>query len=98
MPTVDFGHLNCLAQGQLDIVHVFDRLAPFKHAHYHISFIEYGPKGEIRHLTLADEQYGFDLRQIMQLIKQRASDDTVICESAEIMAQDSRRLLDFYLL
>lgn len=98
MPTVDFGHLNCLAQGQLDIPYIFTKLQPFAHAHYHISFIEYGPKGEIRHLTLADQQYGFDLRQIMQLIKQRSGDDTVICESAQIMAQDSRRLADFYLL
>ncbi len=98
MPTVDFGHLNCLAQGKLDIPYIFSRLQVFKQVHYHISFIEYGPKGEIRHLTLADKQYSFDLRQIMQLLKQRAGDDTVICESAEIMAQDSQRLLDFYLL
>lgn len=98
MPTVDFGHLNCLAQGQLDIPYVFKQLQPFAHVHYHISFIKYGPKGEICHLTLADQQYGFDLRQIMQAIRRRNADDTVICESAEIMAQDSRRLFDFYLL
>ena len=26
--------------------------------HSHFSHIEYGPKGEVRHLTFADEQYG----------------------------------------
>lgn len=97
IPTVDLGHLNCLAQGQLDIDAIFGKLANFKSVHFHISFIEFGAKGEIRHLTFADTQYGFDLRHVMQLLKQRDGDDTVICECAEIMAQDAVKLLDFYL-
>lgn len=97
IPTVDLGHLNCLAQGKLDLDQVFAKIASFDQVHFHISFIEYGPKGEIRHVTFADQQFGFDLHKVMQQIKQRAKQDTVICECAEIMAQDSVKLLDFYL-
>ena len=97
VPTIDLGHLNCLAQGQLPIDEIFDRLQDFPVAHFHISFIEYGPKGELRHVTLADTQYGFDLQHVMRRLHERPGNDTVICESDAIMAQDSQKLRDFYL-
>ena len=97
MPTVDLGHMNCLAQGNMNLEHVFKHLEKFPQVHFHISFIEYGIKGEIRHLTLADKQYGFDLEVVMQLLHKRPSDDVVISESDSIMAQDSVKLRDFYL-
>ncbi len=97
MPTVDLGHMNCTAQGQLDLERVFQQLAIFPQVHFHISFIEFNLKGEIRHLTLADKQFGFDLNLVMKLMRQRPGDDVVICESDSIMAQDSLKLRDFYL-
>ncbi|MCM1404351.1 MAG: TIM barrel protein [Prevotella sp.] len=97
MPTVDLGHMNCLAQGQLDLERVFRQLQIFPQAHFHISFIEYGLKGEIRHLTLADKQFGFDLTVVMRHLRARPGNDVVICESDSIMAQDSLQLRDFYL-
>ena len=97
MPTVDLGHMNCLAQGQMDLARVFTQLQKFSQVHFHISFIEYGPKGEIRHLTLADKQFGFDLALVMQLLRKRPGNDVVISESDSIMAQDSLKLRDFYL-
>lgn len=97
MPTVDLGHMNCLAQGQMDLQHVFTQLQNFPQVHFHISFIEYGLKGEIRHLTLSDQQFGFDLAVVMRLLRMRPGNDVVICESNQIMAQDSLKLLDFYL-
>ena len=97
MPTVDLGHMNCLAQGQMDLEHVFQQLQIFPQVHFHISFIEYNAKGEIRHLTLADQQYGFDLSLVMRLLHQRPGNDVVISESDSIMAQDSLKLRDFYL-
>ena len=97
IPTVDLGHMNCLAQGQLDLDHVFKQLQIFPQVHFHISFIEYGSKGEIRHLTLADKQFGFDLEVVMRLLRARPGNDVVICESDSIMAQDSLQLRDFYL-
>jgi len=97
MPTVDLGHMNCLAQGQMDLERVFTQLQKFPQVHFHISFIEYGPKGEIRHLTLADEQFGFDLALVMKLLRERPGNDVVISESDSIMAQDSLKLRDFYL-
>ena len=97
MPTVDLGHMNCLAQGQLDLEHVFAQIQVFPAVHFHISFIEYNAKGEIRHLTLSDQQFGFDLTSVMKLLKKRPGNDVVISESDRIMAQDSLRLRDFYL-
>ena len=97
MPTVDLGHMNCLAQGQLDLPRVFEQIKVFPQVHFHISFIEYNLKGEIRHVTLANEKYGFDLQLVMQLLRARPGHDVVISESDRIMAQDSLRLRDFYL-
>ena len=97
MPTVDLGHMNCLAQGQLDLEQVFAQIKIFPEVHFHISFIEYNVKGEIRHLTLAAQQFGFDLSHVMTLLKTRPGNDVVISESDSIMAQDSLRLRDFYL-
>ena len=97
VPTVDLGHMNCLAQGKLDLAQVFKQIQSFPQVHFHISFIEFGAKGEIRHLTLAEQQFGFDLGTVMQYISQRPGDDVVICESDSIMAQDSLQLRDFYL-
>lgn len=97
MPTVDLGHMNCLAQGQLDLERVFMQIRPFPQVHFHISFVEYNVKGEVRHVTLADQQYGFDLPRVMALLHTRPGNDVVISESDRIMAQDSLRLRDFYL-
>lgn len=97
MPTVDLGHMNCLAQGKMDLQSVFKKLEAFPQVHFHISFIEYGAKGEIRHLTLSDNEFGFNLDTVMHLISLRPGNDVVICESDSIMAQDSLRLSDFYL-
>ena len=97
MPTVDLGHMNCLAQGKMDLEKVFQQLKIFPQVHFHISFIEYNTKGEVRHVTLADKQFGFDLSVVMKLLRQRPGDDVVISESDQIMAQDSLKLRDFYL-
>lgn len=68
VPCVDFGHLNAREQGSLKTVDDyksrleymiselgFDRVKNF---HVHFSKIMYGGKGEIKHLTFADEVYG----------------------------------------
>ena len=97
IPTVDLGHMNCLAQGKMDLQRVFEQLKPFSQVHFHISFIEFGVKGEIRHLTLSDGKYAFDLANVMHYLSLRPGKDVVICESDSIMAQDSLKLSDFYL-
>lgn len=97
MPTVDLGHMNCLMQGQLDLEKIFLQLQIFPQVHFHISFIEYGLKGEIKHVTLAEKQFGFDLNLVMKLMRLRPGNDVVISESDNIMAQDSLKLQSFYL-
>ncbi len=97
IPTVDLGHMNCLMQGNMDLQSVFKKLQDFPQVHFHISFIEYGAKGEIRHLTLSDETYAFDIAAVMHYLRLRPGNDVVVCESDSIMAQDSLKLSDFYL-
>ena len=97
MPTVDLGHMNCLAQGQLNLDEVFQKIKAFPQVHFHISFIEYGDKGEIRHVTLDDQKFGFNLDTVMEHLQARPGHDVVISESDQIMAQDSLKLQEIYL-
>jgi deoxyribonuclease-4 len=103
VPTLDFGHINCLMQGQMDILKVFETVEKkigtekLNKVHIHLSFIEFGPGGEIRHMTLADRKWGFDINQIAGEIKRRQIAPTVICESAGVMARDAveiKKMLD----
>lgn len=68
LPCIDFGHLNAREQGSLKTVSDYkDRLEYMiaelgydrvKHFHVHFSKIQYSAKGEVRHLTFEDTQYG----------------------------------------
>ncbi|MBO7368811.1 MAG: TIM barrel protein, partial [Clostridia bacterium] len=67
-PTVDFGHVNAREQGSLKTEKDYlDRLEymiselgyeKMKDFHVHFSKIMYSAKGEIKHLTFADTEYG----------------------------------------
>lgn len=102
LPTFDFGHMNCLMQGKMDIAKIFDTAeAALGHEklsklHIHISFIRFGEKGEIEHTTLADGRWGFDIGKILAQIVRRGMTPTIICESAGIMAQDSVEIMRKY--
>lgn len=106
IPTFDFGHINALTQGTLktkeDYKKILDRsievigLERTKMAHIHFSKIEYGAKGEIKHLTLDDEIYGPEFEPLAELLKEYQLQCTVICESKEYQGRDARTLLDIY--
>lgn len=107
IPTFDFGHINSLMQGQLktedDFKKIFDlsieKLGKEKTkiCHIHFSKIEFGAKGEIRHLTLEDEIYGPEFEPLAKVIKEYNLKPRIICESKEIMAEDALRLKEIYL-
>ena len=66
--------------------------------HHHIQFskIEYGAKGEIKHLTYEDNVYGPDFAPLAKVLKDYNLDCVVICESKEYMARDAKILKDIY--
>ncbi len=106
LPTFDFGHINALTQGTLktydDFKKIIDRsievigLERTKLAHIHFSKIEYGSKGEIKHLTLEDNVYGPDFEPLAKLLKDYDLNCVVICESREYMGRDAMILKNIY--
>lgn len=107
IPTLDFGHINAVTHGGLKteedyeqvIKYMFEKLGAerAKKVHIHFSKIEYGEKGEIRHLTLDDTIYGPEFEPLAKVLKKYEIDNAVvISESKEQMATDAKRLMDIY--
>ncbi len=106
IPAFDFGHINALTQGSLktkeDYLHIFnlaiDKLGYDKvnNCHIHFSKIEYGAKGEIKHLTLEDDVYGPEFEPLARAIKELNLNPIIVCESKEIMAIDAMKMRDIH--
>ena len=107
MPTFDFGHINALTQGSLKSCEDFQRIFDYafeklgeqrtKNAHIHFSKIEYGAKGEIRHLTFDDQIYGPEFDLLCEVLVKNNLNCHVICESNGTMAEDSVAMKEIYL-
>lgn len=106
VPTFDFGHINCITQGGLktkdDYLEIlqysldklgFDRT---NNCHIHFSKIEYGAKGEIRHLNYDDNIYGPNFEPLAQALVELGLSPTIICESKTMMAEDAQTLKNIY--
>lgn len=105
VPTFDFGHINALTGGSLKtyddyrkiLDHALDKLGDrAKTCHIHFSKIEYGTKGEIRHLNYDDNIYGPDFMPLAKTLKDLKFTPTIICESKDFMATDSLILKEIY--
>lgn len=107
LPCIDFGHLNARTCGKCSTEEEFAQVLDLMENtigterarvfHSHFSHIEYGPKGEVRHLTFADKQYGPDFAPLAKLIAQRGWTPRLICESAGTQAEDAKQMMDMYL-
>lgn len=107
LPCIDFGHLNARTCGKCSteeeftqVLNLMENIIGTERArvfHSHFSHIEYGPKGEVRHLTFADKQYGPDFAPLAKLIAQRGWTPRFICESAGTQAEDAKQMMDMYL-
>ena len=65
--------------------------------HIHFSKIEFSSKGEIRHLTLDDTEFGPEFEPLATLLQDYKIDNaTIISESKNIMAQDAKKLKDIF--
>ena len=106
IPTFDFGHINSITQGSLKSESDYEKILQYaidvlgyekiKHCHIHFSKIQYSAKGEIKHLTLEDTEYGPEFLPLAKVLKKLNIEPIVICESKDLMAYDAVKLKEIY--
>lgn len=99
VPCVDFGHVNAREQGSLKteadyrarLEYMIERLGyeRMKHFHVHFSKIMYGAKGEIKHLTFADDKYGPEFEPLAKVLVDLKLEPYVVSESDGTQAEDA---------
>lgn len=106
MPCIDFGHLNARDTGAIvgydDYKRIVDTLADglgdFKtvNMHVHFSKIQYTAKGELRHLTFADNVYGPNFEPMLKVFCDYGLQPFVACESAGTQTADALTMKNVY--
>lgn len=99
LPCIDFAHLHARTVGQWntydEFCTVFEKIGnelgshALENFHAHIAGIEYGPKGEKRHLDL--EYADLEYKDLMRAFKAFDVKGAVVCESPSI--EDDARIL-----
>ncbi len=105
-PCVDFGHVNAREQGSLKreedylvrLEYLISRLgfARMQHFHVHFSKIQYGAKGEIRHLTFADTVYGPEFEPLARALKKLSLEPYIVSESDGMQAEEAAEMKRVY--
>lgn len=103
LPCVDFSHLHARTNGLYSTYDEFCRVFEYigteigdyalENFHAHIAGIEYGPKGEKKHLMLQESDMNY--KDLMKAFKKFDVKGVVVCESP-IMEDDAVLLKDFY--
>jgi deoxyribonuclease-4 len=98
-PCIDFSHHYARLQGgpndyaafRLVLQTIRSRLGPaaLERLHVHISGIEFGPRGERRHLPLVRSKFRY--RELLRALRDERVSGWVVCESPE-MEDDALRL------
>lgn len=107
IPTLDFGHINCTEQGELQrkpqrmreiLEYCINEIGREKmqNVHIHFSAIVFGPRGEHKHTTLDDKKWSIPFEPLAKAVKEFKLDPVFICESEDIMAQDAKRMQDIW--
>ena len=106
IPCIDFGHLNARTQGGANsyeaMASILDEIENSlgkertRSFHVHFSKIEYTAKGEVRHLTFEDMQYGPQFEPLARLIVERGLAPTIICESKGTQDDDAVYMMKSY--
>lgn len=106
LPTVDFGHINARERGSLKTVsdyrvrleYMIGELGYEKMRHFHVHFskIQYSSKGEIRHLTFEDNDYGPEFEPLAIALKELKLEPVIVCESAGTQAEDAAEMKKIY--
>ncbi|MBO5480773.1 MAG: TIM barrel protein [Clostridia bacterium] len=105
-PCVDFGHINAREGGSLKTAGDYeDRLSymiselgyeRMKHFHVHFSKIMYGAKGEVKHLTFADEVYGPEFSTLAGVLKKLNLYPYIVSESDGTQVEDASDMKKTY--
>ena len=106
LPAVDFGHINAREQGSLKTVSDYGERLEYmigelsyervKHFHVHFSKIQYSDKGEVRHLTFADTEYGPEFAPLAMALKELELEPYIVSESAGTQAEDAMEMKRIY--
>ena len=106
LPAIDFGHINAREQGSLKTAEDYKSRLEYmiselgyervKHFHVHFSKIMYGGKGEIKHLTFEDMQYGPEFEPLAVALKQLKLEPYIVSESAGTQAEDAVEMKRVY--
>jgi len=107
-PCVDFGHVNAREHGSLKtaadyrvrLEYMIERLGyeRMKHFHVHFSKIMYGAKGEVKHLTFADNVFGPEFEPLAEVLCELKLEPYIVSESDGTQAEDAAEMKRLYLL
>ena len=107
VPCIDFGHINAREQGSLKTQEDYQSRLEYmiahlgyekmKHFHMHFSKIQYSAKGEVKHLTFADEMYGPEFFPLAKALKALKLEPYIVSESDGTQAEDAKIMKDLYL-
>lgn len=107
-PCFDFGHINAYSLGGLKSKDDYRRILDYtinklgfekaSKLHVHFSKIQYGDKGEIRHLTFADDKYGPDYAPLAELFDEYKMSPYIVCESSGTMSDDALAMKNMHSL
>ena len=106
VPAMDFGHINAREQGSLKterdfeerLTYMIDELGYEKMRNFHVHFskIEYTSKGEKRHLTFEDKEYGPEFKYLAMALKKLALEPYIVSESAGTQDVDAAEMKRIY--
>ncbi len=104
LPCVDFSHLharyNGISNTYSEFANIFETIGnrlgqvALDNFHAHIAGIEYGAKGEKKHLNL--EESDFNYKELLKAFKDFNIKGAIVCESPNI-EDDAKLMKDYYL-
>ncbi len=87
---IDICHIYARNQGKIDYDYIFDELKHLReYVHFQFSGVEFGEKGEKRHLVI--DQAGPDFKEFAAALLESKLSATIICESP-VTWQDSLKM------
>jgi len=106
IPAFDFGHIYSYTGGGLSSYDDYKKIVDYtlenlgekktNILHVHFSKIQYGLKGEIRHLNFEDEGFGPDFTPLARVLREYKLCPRIICESKGNMAEDALQMKRIY--
>ncbi len=106
-PCVDFGHVNAREQGSLKTAADYRERLEYmiselgyermKNFHVHFSKIQYGAKGELKHLTFADTVFGPEFGPLAEVLRELKLEPYIVSESAGTQTDDAIAMKKIYL-